>query len=249
MYVPRSGAMEILQEEHAALRRALRRVRAEMELERKRSHGESGVMQTEPRLRCSVTLATAEAEFHLADRQSAEEFFLWARRNKQKGGVGALPAELLEHWACKSQDQVAELMGGPGHATIARRRALRFLRERSLRNWVRDQNVGKACAPGGHAVKVEARRLGALRAVAVPMAPLGAAQSAARPRGHCQWLRRWAKRWNIRRGRFQACSRLLPADATRKADGTRRGAQWGQETAIFLAQILGPPGGPKSGTT
>ena len=49
--------------------------------------------------------------------------------------------------------------------------------------------------------------------------------------GQKQWPRRWARRWNLRRGRLQTSSRLLPEDAARKAHGTHRGAQWVQESA------------------
>ena len=240
--------MDVLQEQDAALRTALRRVRAELQVERKRRSEDSGVMHTKVPLRCAVTLATAEAVFHLADRGSAEEFFLWARRNKQSGGVTALPAEMVLRWACKSADEVAEVLGGAGEPSIARRRALKFLRERSLRDWVREQNVGKACAPGGHAVQGEARRLGALQEAAAPMAAPAAPQAAAHRTGQKQWLRRWARRWNLRRGRFQTSSRLLPEDAARKAHGTHRGAQWVEESAIFWAPVLGPKRGPKTGT-
>lgn len=244
----RMRRMEALQKEKAALHSALRRVREEMRGAQKRSRVDDPALSAGGAvLRCPATLATAEAVYHLSDRASAEEFFSLARRRKQQSASRKLPPEIWGQWASKSADEVAHILGTDANPSVAHRRAVAFLNERGLRDWVRDQNLAKACAPGGQAVRVEARRRGALRP------PIDAHEPDSRPaacpgKKQHHWVRRWARRWNLRRGRFQASSRLLPAVAARKATGTRGVGQLVHETLCFVVLVSGPPGGPIFGT-
>ena len=240
--------METLQEKNAELREALRRVRAEIAKELNGNRANVPMPTAKPPLRCRAALATAEAVFHLADRASAEEYFQLARRGKSGRCMIALPGGIVDAWQEKSESEIMSVLGEPDTPSVARLRARIFLRERNLTDWVREQNMRKACAPGGQAVKVQARRCGALIDQDCARGEKRAAAGNA-VKGQSQWLRRWARRWNLRRGRFQAASRLLPADAARKASGTRRGAQLVRKTALFLALVLGPGGGPKTGAT
>ena len=136
----------------------------------------------------------------------------------------ALPGSIVDAWRHKSEAEIMAVFGEPDSPSVARNRAHIFLREEGLKYWVVEENMRKACAPGGQAAQVQARRCEALP---IPVCVWGEKRAAAGNswKGQSQWLRRWAHGGNLHRCRFQASSHVLPAGAAQKASGTRRGAE------------------------
>ena len=222
--------------EHSALKELNQRLRDAERLAARQADGQPSLVS---RTRYPATLVTAELVYHLAggDRRAAEEFFALSRRNKAPSTATLAPA-FLEEWAARSPEAVAACFGGGVAAQAQRRRAEKFLAERGLRDWVMNQNLSKACAPRAAAVLGEAARRG------MTEAPNGPARR--RP-VLGQWVRRWAARFRLRRGRFQPGAGLTPAESVRKARQPTPGRQKSRPGMIFLALVLGPPAGPKLG--
>ena len=231
--------MEALLAERDRLRDAHRQISKAVKAERRRQRQAAAAGTPDMSLRCPVTLATAEALFHTpgAGREAALEFFRLSRRAKGSNDLKELPAAIFEQWAAKSPADIAAHMGTDANPSPPRRKAVAFLQERGLRDWVREQNVQKACAPMLAAVRLAARRSGALR---TPAAPHEAAVAPGSTDAESQrtWLRRWADRWGVKRGRFGASSRLEPAAAIRKAcRGGQR--QKSSHRSLFWSQFPG----------
>lgn len=193
------------------------------------------------RPRFPVTLVCAEMVYHLAggDRRAAEEFFALSRRNKAPSTSTLAPA-LLDEWAARAPEAVAACFAGGVAADVQRRRAEKFLAERGLRDWVMQQNLSKACAPRAGSVLREAAR----RGLAEPPDGHDSRRSVLR-----QWVRRWATRFRLLRGRFQPGARLTPAESAQKARQHTQGWQKTRPGMHFVAPILGPPRGPEIGAT
>ena len=192
--------------QHAALREINQRLH---EAETRAAGGVHAPPEPFARPRIHATLVMTEMVYHLSggNRRAAEECFAVCRRNKAPTTSTLAPA-LLEKWAARSPEAVAACFAGGDAADAQRRRAQQFLCERGLRDWVMQQNLSKACAPRAGAVLREA----ALRGLAGP------------PDGHPrrrkvlgQWVRRWATRFQLQRGRFQPGARLTPAESVQKA--------------------------------
>ena len=235
------AAMEALRAKRAAQTSALKALTQRVrEADVRARTGAEGPSILAARQRCPMTLLASEIVYHLAggDRQAAEEFFALSRRNKTPS-TSRLAPTLLHEWATRSPEAVALLVAGGNETDAARRRAEKFLAERGLRDWVMQQNLMKACAPRARAVLHEASRRGV----------------AGEPAGHArrravvfQWVRRWACRFRLLRGRFQPGARLRPAASLQKAQQPTAGWEKRHPWESFLAPISGPPRGPKIGT-
>lgn len=122
-------------------------------------------------------------------------------------------AALERKWEGLSAADRAALLSAPaGVPTCRLQAAQKFLAETSLSKWVEHQN-GKALAPTGPAVLAEARRLTEKSARAGGVSLPIAAKSQSRK----QWVRRWARRCGLQRGRFKEGNRLDLTVARSKA--------------------------------
>ena len=212
------AAMEILRAKRAAQKSALKDLkRCVQKAEVRAKTRAQGPPKLVARTRCPSTLVTTEVVYHLAggDRQAAEEFFALSRRNKTPLTAILAPTLLLE-WAARSPEAVAALLACGVESDWKRRRAEKFLAERGLRDWVMQQNLLKACAPRARSVLDEAARRGLA----------GEPDGPARRRAVLfQWVRRWASRFHLLRGRFQSGARLRPAACLQKAQQSTAGWQ------------------------
>ena len=235
------AAMEILRAKRAAQKSALKDLkRCVQKAEVRAKTRAQGPPKLVARTRCPSTLVTTEMVYHLAggDRQAAEEFFALSRRNKTPLTAILAPTLLLE-WAARSPEAVAALLACGVESDWKRRRAEKFLAERGLRDWVMQQNLLKACAPGARSVLDEAARRGLA----------GEPDGPARRRAVLfQWVRRWSSRFHLLRGRFQPGARLRPAACLQKAQQSTAGWQKQPPRGRFLwPHFRGRPAGRKSG--
>ena len=149
--------------------------------------------------------------------------------------------------------------------------AQQFVKERSLQDWLRDQNINKGLAPTADNVYRKWRHL---QRSLPPARMADLAPGERKTRSRVQWVRRWSRRFALARGRFKVGSRLpLPLARDKVRYCTQKLAQilvplsinWctrlqetGPKTApIFRApkqgrtqrwqQKRGPKSGPKIG--
>lgn len=226
------AAMELLRAKQAAQKSALKELkRCVQKAEVRAKTGAQEPPNVVPRTRCPSTLVTTEMVYHLAggDRQAAEEFFALSRRNKTPLTAILAPTLLLE-WAARSPEAVAALLACGVESDSKRRRAEKFLAERGLRDWVMQQNLLKACAPRARSVLDEAARRGLA----------GEPDGPARRRAVLfQWVRRWASRFHLLRGRFQSGARLRPAACLQKAQQSTTGWQKKHPKGGFCGPTFG----------
>jgi len=150
--------------------------------------------------------------------------------------------------------------------------AQQFVKERSLQDWLRDQNINKGLAPTADNVYRKWRHL---QRSLPPARMADLAPGERKTRSRVQWVRRWSRRFALARGRFKVGSRLpLPLARDKVRYCTQKLAQilvplsinWctrlqetGPKTApIFRApkqgrtqrwqQKRGPKSGPKIGS-
>lgn len=105
--------------------------------------------------------------------------------------------------------------------TKRQRRALKFLQELRLHEWVGSLNETKGIAP----LPSLALPLMEVRSPADAPSPRASPPRPSSRRSRLQWLRRWRRRWAVTLTRFRAGERETPAVATRRA--TRPGPCWG----------------------
>ena len=83
--------------------------------------------------------------------------------------------------------------------------AQQFVKERSLQDWLRDQNINKGLAPTADNVYRKWRHL--QRSLS-PARMADVAPGERKTRSRVQWVRRWSRRFALARGRFKVGSRL-----------------------------------------
>ena len=144
-------------------------------------------------------------------------------------------AETVHAWEAQrvaaGHEDPLEPASTPGRTALKIARA--FCRERQLFTWVREQNVQKGLAPSNAAVWREHITAGDATNTRATAAPAHARTL----RSRNQWIARWSRRWNIRRGFFKPGERLpletrrtkaafpCPCEQTRKKGDPKNGPQ------------------------
>ena len=124
-------------------------------------------------------------------------------------------------WATKTEAEQLRLRDGP-HPASARRSVEavhRWLKERSLHNWVQTQNMTKGIAP------MQSIVLSHVDSAAVTTEPAAVSNHAHAKKSRRQWLLRWRRRWNVTLATMTAGDVLPPDVAQRKAFRKDRGAK------------------------
>jgi hypothetical protein len=254
-------------EKKAQLSRDLRRVRAE--LKKLESEGKHPPAEKKLTCRCYSTQIVAQLVCHLAqgDEAMALVYVRTCRRHKQVDMPWTLE-ELKADWHATGEEAMAVAKS----SKIGRQRlrvAARFVLQQKLQEWTQSTNLEKALTPSSQSVL---RRIAlATSDMATALAePLSSPGQCAKAKGRLQWLRRWARRFAVTRGRFQAGSKLCPEDAHLKALcwlfpgffltkivtesvflGSGCGAAWRpgfSDNAFMWISTGGPPGDSTSGT-
>jgi hypothetical protein len=113
--------------------------------------------------------------------------------------------------AALSDDERHELLQATTASSTRRlAEAKAFLQQANLQDWLRKQNVNKALAPTACQVYTEWQRLQRSR---LPADAGFAGRGHKHSRYRLQWVRRWAPRIAVVRGRFKVGSRLPLEDA------------------------------------
>ncbi len=175
--------------------------------------------------RCPATIATAEILYHKTgcNMEYAMAYITQKRRHKPMDPTITADA-LKTAFESRTGASVLELVTVNTWWRRRQQEADKFTQEADLHQWTRDQNSTRGIAP-------TSRRLVEQRTAPTSSREHDAGKpheaTTALTKKNLQWIRRWARRWNIRRGKVRAGPRLRLADARRRA----------------------PPWAPKNGTT
>ena len=159
------------------------------------------------RVRCPATLDTVLRIFAVCgmNEDAALQYVSCKRRHLHQRDCVA-PGELVGRWNGMSAEQQAHFMDETVPGTKRQmQEAQQFVKERSLQQWLRDQNINKGLAPTADNVYRKWRHLQRSLSPA-RMAELAPAERKTRSR--VQWARRWSRRFAHARGRFNVGSRL-----------------------------------------
>ena len=164
-------------------------------------------------LGCPALMDTAVRIMVMAEgRYPAAESFLKFRMPRFEARKAKVQAVLEGRYAALSVAEKAELLA-PASACKRKRSATaaKHLRECGLVDWVRHQNKTKAVCPRGQAVWKHFKRARDPE----PVAGAGLGPQLKRGTGK-QWVRRWARRYCVTRGKFQVGNRLPLEEAGKK---------------------------------
>jgi hypothetical protein len=164
-----------------------------------------------PRLRCHSTWDTAMRIFVLtSDKELAVQYVRSKRARSERETCLAVDS-FRRRMAALSDDERHELLQATTASSTRRlAEAKAFLQQANLQDWLRKQNVNKALAPTACQVYTEWQRLQRSR---LPADAGFAGRGHKHSRYRLQWVRRWARRFAVVRGRFKVGSRLPLEDA------------------------------------
>lgn len=200
--------------------------------------------------RCPASWLTAQLVFHLSDgsRDAAEAFWACVRRNRADSLVLEL-RQRITTWEALPADAVSCFLDKHGREGRHLERASRFLTQFRLKAWVLEQNAKKAVAPTGRCLS-EQSMVPDPKHKCRSHGGEGLAMTSGRERRERQWLRRWARRFAMRRGGFPVGPSMEATEMQEKAAENRTGGQQKVEPPVtFVVPLLGPESGPRIGPT